>query len=77
LVVFLKKAPPAKDLSALQAAIKGPEVVRAEGKQLYAVYPQGIAHSKLTNALIERKLGSRATARNWNTLLKLGTLATV
>jgi uncharacterized protein (DUF1697 family) len=71
LVVFLKQEPPAKDVKALQAAIKGPEVVRCEGKHLYAVYPLGIGHSKLTNTLIERKLGSRGTGRNWNTVRKL------
>lgn len=73
-VVFLKSAPPATDVKALQAAIVGPEVVRCDGKQLYAVYPAGIGESKLTNALIEKKLGTRGTARNWNTILKLAAL---
>jgi uncharacterized protein (DUF1697 family) len=35
------------------------------------VYPAGIGTSKLTNKLIEDKLGTRATGRNWNTVLKL------
>jgi uncharacterized protein (DUF1697 family) len=35
------------------------------------VYPDGIGTSKLTNAIIERKLGMNGTARNWNTVLKL------
>lgn len=30
----------------------------------------------LTTALLERKLGTRGTGRNWNTVLKLGALAT-
>jgi uncharacterized protein (DUF1697 family) len=71
LVMFLKTAPAPKEVRALQAAIQGPEIVRADGKQLYAVYPEGIGRSKLTNSLIETKLGSRATGRNWNTVLKL------
>src|SRR5947199_926052 len=37
-VMFLKDAPDAKDVKALQAAIQGPEIVRADGKQLYLVY---------------------------------------
>jgi uncharacterized protein (DUF1697 family) len=74
LVVFLKTAPQTKDLKALQAAIKGPEVIRAQGKQLYAIYPAGIGRSKLTNPLIERKLGTRGTGRNWNTVVKLAAL---
>ena len=74
LVVFLKEAPDAKSVKALQSAIKGPETVRSEGKQLYVVYPAGVGTSKLTNALIERTLGTRGTGRNWNTILKLATL---
>jgi uncharacterized protein (DUF1697 family) len=73
-VMFLKKAPPAKDVEALQAAVKGPEIVRAVGNQLYIVYPAGIGRSKLTNALIEKTLASRGTGRNWNTVLKLAAL---
>ncbi|HEV3204383.1 MAG TPA: DUF1697 domain-containing protein, partial [Gemmataceae bacterium] len=73
-VTLLKTTPQTKDLKALQAAIRGPEVIRAKGKQLYAVYPAGIGRSKLTNTLIEQKLGSRGTGRNWNTVLKLAAL---
>jgi uncharacterized protein (DUF1697 family) len=39
------------------------------------IYPEGQGNSKLTNALIERKLGVAGTARNWNTVLKLAALA--
>jgi uncharacterized protein (DUF1697 family) len=74
-VLFLKDAPDASNVKALQAAITGPEVVRADGKQAYVYYPAGIGRSCLTNILIEKKLGSRATGRNWNTILKLGSLA--
>lgn len=67
----LKSAPAAKDVKSLQSAIAGPEILRVVGNQLYIVYPEGIGRSTLTNTLIERKLGSRATGRNWNTVLKL------
>lgn len=70
-VVFLKEAVEAKAVKGLQAAIVGPEEVRAAGRELYAWYPAGIGTSKLTNAVIERKLGVRGTARNWNTVMKL------
>lgn len=76
-VTFLKDAPPANAVKELQAAIKGPEVIRAGGRQLYIVYPAGIARSRLTNNVIEDKLGTRGTGRNWNTVLKLGVLAQV
>lgn len=74
-VQFLKDAPRASDTKALQDAIQGPELVRAEGKHLYVVYPAGIGRSRLTNKLIEGKLGTRGTGRNWNTVLKLAALA--
>jgi uncharacterized protein (DUF1697 family) len=73
-VVVLKAAPDAKDVTALQAAITGPEVVRADGRHAYIVYPSGIGRSRLTNALIEKTLSTRGTGRNWNTVLKLGAL---
>jgi uncharacterized protein (DUF1697 family) len=74
-VMFLKTAPKSQNVLALQATIKGPEVIKALGKQLYVIYPAGIGQSKLTHTLIERKLGTRGTGRNWNTILKLGALA--
>jgi uncharacterized protein (DUF1697 family) len=70
-VMTCKSAPTAANVKALQAAIAGRETVRAIGKQLYAVYPDGIGDSKLTSALIERKLGTAGTARNWNTVQKI------
>ena len=75
LVLFLKDTPGAQDVQALEAAITGREVVRADGAHAYIVYPDGIGRSRLTHALIERKLGTRGTGRNWNTVLKLAALA--
>jgi uncharacterized protein (DUF1697 family) len=62
-------------VEALRAATIGPEVVRADGRQLYIVYPNGLGRSRLTNTAIEKKLGTRGTGRNWNTVLRLGALA--
>ena len=45
------------------------------GQELFIYYGQGIGDSKLTNALIERKLEVAATARNWNTVHRLAELA--
>ena len=75
LVLFLRDAPRAEDVEALRASIKGREVVHAEGNHAYIVYPDGVGRSRLTHDLIERKLGTRGTGRNWNTVLKLGALA--
>ena len=70
-VMFLKTAPPATSVAALRASIVGRETLHGSGKQLYVVYPDGMGRSKLTSTLIEKKLGTRGTARNWNTVLKL------
>ena len=73
-VLFLKSAPSVEDIVALEAAIRGPETVRAKGKQAYIYFPDGQGRSKLTNAILEKHLG-RGTARNWNTVLKLAIMA--
>jgi uncharacterized protein (DUF1697 family) len=74
-VVALRDAPTAARVAALQEGIKGPEVVRAVGRQTYVVYPAGIGRSKLTAAVLEKGLGTRGTGRNWNTVLKVAALA--
>ena len=74
-VMCLKGAPGREAVSALQQALTGREVVRAVGREAYIVYPDGIGRSRLTTALIEKKLGTRGTARNWNTVVKLAALA--
>jgi uncharacterized protein (DUF1697 family) len=71
LLFCLKDAPAPPRVEELQAAIVGREVVRAEGRHAWIVYPDGIGRSRLTNAVIERTLGTRGTGRNWNTVLKL------
>jgi uncharacterized protein (DUF1697 family) len=73
-VVFLREAPDARAVAALRDAISGRELVEARGRHAYLVYPDGIGRSKVTAALIERKLGTRGTARNWNTVMKLAAL---
>ena len=42
-----------------------------EGQEIYLHYPNGAGRSKLTTDYFERRLGVTATARNWNTVLKL------
>ena len=76
LVMFLQDRPGAKDLQALRDARKGPESIGHAGRELYIVYPDGIGRSKLTGTLIEKRLGTRATGRNWNTVTRLAALLT-
>jgi uncharacterized protein (DUF1697 family) len=74
LAVLLKEEVSPANVTALQKAIVGREIVRARGRCLYIVYPDGIGRSKLTNVMAEKKLGARGTARNWNTVVKLAAL---
>ena len=73
--MLMRRPVSAAALGVLRAALTGPEGVDAIGRQAYAVYLNGFGRSKLTNALIEKHLGSSCTARNWNTVLKLAALA--
>ena len=73
-VMVLKDQTSAQTVRDLQAAITGSEVVSADARHAYIVYPDGIGRSRLTNALIEKKLRTRGTGRNWNTVLKLNAL---
>lgn len=75
LVVYtLKSVPSPAHVKALQAAIKGRELVRTHGAHAYITYPDGIGRSKVTLPLIEKHLGTRGTGRNWNTALKMAAL---
>lgn len=74
-LIALKAAPADIDLEALKAANPGRERLTLKGREIYAVYPDGIGESKLTNALMLRKLKTHVTGRNWNTVLKLEALA--
>lgn len=77
LLVSCFKAPldPAnvKALQAAIAALNGPELLKADGRHLYMVFPDGVGNSK-ANRIIDRKLGALGTARNWNTVQKIAAL---
>jgi uncharacterized protein (DUF1697 family) len=44
------------------------------GREAHLLYPDGYARTKLTNAVLEKKLGVRATSRNWRTVTALADL---
>lgn len=70
-VMFLSGSPDVAAKEALLSAYTGPEEMVVKGQELYAYYTNGIGRSKLTNALIEKKLKMSGTGRNWNTVSKL------
>ena len=74
LVMFLSSVPDAAAQAALLKWHKSKEMkemVEMRGPEIYLYYPDGIGRSKLTSAVIENKLDTSGTARNWNTLMKL------
>ncbi len=75
LVMFLKNAPTAKQVDTLRAAMSGPETAHVDGRHAYIVYPDGIGRSRLTSNLVEKRLATSGTGRNWNTVLRLDALA--
>jgi uncharacterized protein (DUF1697 family) len=67
-VSFLSAKPPATVVKTLQAAAVQPERLVCHDREIYAWHPEGVARSKLWNALAGKGLGVTATARNWTTV---------
>ena len=75
-MLLLSKATRRPDaVSALQSRAAGGERIVAVGDALCVHYPGGVARSKLTPAVLDRLVGSKVTARNWRTVVKLGEMA--
>jgi uncharacterized protein (DUF1697 family) len=74
-IIFLAGEPTGEAKAALEKVCVGPEEVHMAAGELYIHYGSGMGRSKLSNALIERKLGLAGTARNWNTVTRLLELA--
>lgn len=75
LVVVFTREPPPSDLPERIAAIyDGPERLAVDGRHLYVDYVEGQGRSKLHPAMARLKLPKAATARNWNTVLKVATM---
>ncbi len=71
---FLAASPGAPDLASLEALLGPRERFVLDGAVLYLHTPDGLGRSKLAERS-ERLLGVPATARNWNTLMRLGAMA--
>ncbi len=71
LVMFLAGVPDARTQAALLKQHSGPEMIEIRGPEVYLYYPNGVGRSKLSGAVLENRLKTSGTARNWNTLRKL------
>jgi uncharacterized protein (DUF1697 family) len=74
-VSFLSDEPSPEAIEKLEAADLAPERFVHVGREIYAWHPEGIQRSPLAKLLSDRRLGVVATARNWNTTVKLLALA--
>jgi uncharacterized protein (DUF1697 family) len=70
-VAFLSAAPDGETVAALDPAPYEPDELRLGERAVYLWYPNGYGRTKLTNDVLERKLGVTATTRNWNTVVAL------
>lgn len=74
-VLFLSGRPDAQAIADAEAGDHAPEAFALIGRELYVWTPEGVTDSPLFKLLNERRLGVRATARNWRTVEKLLELA--
>jgi len=74
-VTFLEKAPDKAAVAALKALSFAGDEFEVRGREVYLDYPNGAGLAKLSNAVLEKKLGVAGTARNWNVTTKLAELA--
>jgi uncharacterized protein (DUF1697 family) len=70
-VMFLAARASPKAIKTLDPDRSPPDEFEVRGREVYLWFPNGSARSKLTTDYFESKLGTRATARNWNTITKV------
>lgn len=73
---FLLTAPGEKGIAALAEIDFGRDEYTLRDRVIYVCYAEGAGSTKLTNAVIERKLGVRGTMRNQKTVRRLLELLT-
>ncbi len=74
-VAFLAATPAAAQAEELAVPAGESAEFSVAGQDVYLHYPDGYGRTKLNNTYIEKRLGVRATTRNWNTVTKLHDLA--
>jgi uncharacterized protein (DUF1697 family) len=70
-VLFLAARPDDTAQEDLLRTYVGPEEIFFTGEEAFIYYTNGIGRSKLSLSLMEKKLKTFGTARNWNTILQL------
>jgi uncharacterized protein (DUF1697 family) len=73
-VVFLDREPTAEAVARLEPDRSPGDRFSLSGTDLYLDLATGAGRTKLSLDYLERRLGVKGTARNWNTVLKLAEL---
>lgn len=71
MVAFLSAEPDPAVVDALAAQDFGREAFAARGRELYMWCPDGLSRSAVAAACAERRIGVRATVRNWSTVQRI------
>lgn len=74
-ITFLNEAPFQPDLSAIKEKKLPEEAFQITDKAVYLYCPLGYGTTKLNNTFWETKLKTKATTRNWKTVLALQKMA--
>lgn len=70
-ISFLADAPLAEHVATLDPQRSPGDSFRVLGRELYLLFPTGIANNKLTSQYFDSRLKTTGTARNWRTVLAL------
>jgi uncharacterized protein (DUF1697 family) len=74
LALFLSEAPDPGRLAANDPRELAPEQIHLGDRVIYQWCPNGILEAPAVGAFVEKRLKLTATARNWNTVVKLAEL---
>lgn len=74
-VTFLAEAPAPDLVTALKVPAGESAVCTVVDREVYLHCPDGYGRTKLNNAFLERKLGVKATTRNWKSVTTLHEMA--
>jgi len=70
-VTFLEAAADRKLVGTIDPGTYLPDEFDVDGREVYVRCPNGYGRTKINNTFFERKLSTRATTRNWNTVMLL------
>jgi uncharacterized protein (DUF1697 family) len=69
--MFLTNLPKPGAVKSLDPGRSPPNRFIVRGKEVYLLFPEGFARTKLTSSYFDSKLGTIGTVRSWRTVTKL------